>query len=252
MGALWEVAEGGAGWKDADEPGGWVEVVRTFRDGHEESWWALEVEAGPYGPRRAQRALVVSTDPGELPELGTWYLVSNLPHPGSEDRALEEGALLLPAADVAQVVRLYGLRMWVEQSYKQVKHALGWSQYQARSDLAIRRHWQLVFCAFSFWWWASSSSSSSDFLEAEASPAGVAVVAPKKDETNTTTTTTTTTTETEERGEKGGQEAAAEAADVVAEGVEEGEGVAGAVGNAVALLESVLGSSPAKGVRRVA
>ena len=44
--------------------------------------------------------------------------------------------------------------MWVEQSYKQVKHALGWSQYQVRSDLAIRRHWQLVCCAFSFCWWA--------------------------------------------------------------------------------------------------
>ena len=52
------------------------------------------------------------------------------------------------------MVRLYGLRMWVEQSYKQVKHALGWSQYQVRSDLAMRRHWQLVCCAFSFCWWA--------------------------------------------------------------------------------------------------
>ena len=42
----------------------------------------------------------------------------------------------------------------MEQSYKQVKHALGWSEYQVRSDLAIRRHWQLVCCAFSFCWWA--------------------------------------------------------------------------------------------------
>ena len=60
----------------------------------------------------------------------------------------------LEAADLAEVVRLYGLRMWVEQSYKQVKHVLGWSDYQVRSDLAIRRHWQLVCCAFSFCWWA--------------------------------------------------------------------------------------------------
>ena len=54
----------------------------------------------------------------------------------------------LAPASVAEMVRLYGLRMWVEQSYKQVKHALGWSDYQVRSDTAIRRHWQLVFCAF--------------------------------------------------------------------------------------------------------
>jgi hypothetical protein len=39
--------------------------------------------------------------------------------------------------------------MWVEQSYKHVKHELGWSQYQERLDRAMRRHWQLVCCAFS-------------------------------------------------------------------------------------------------------
>ena len=48
------------------------------------------------------------------------------------------------------MVRLYGLRMWVEQSYKQTKHSLGWSQYQVRSDEAILRHWALVRRAFAF------------------------------------------------------------------------------------------------------
>jgi hypothetical protein len=107
------------------------------------------VQAGPYGPERAQRAIVATTDPATLPELTTWYLVTNLPAPGSM-RAAEKGAL--PAADVAEVVSLYGLRNWVEQSYQQTRGALGWSQYQVRSDLAIRRHWQLVCCAFSFCW----------------------------------------------------------------------------------------------------
>jgi hypothetical protein len=46
------------------------------------------------------------------------------------------------------------MRMWVEQSYKQVKGELGFSDFQVRSDSAIRRHWQLIFCAFSFCWWA--------------------------------------------------------------------------------------------------
>jgi hypothetical protein len=234
IGALWQVAQR-ASWKSAQEPGEWVEVVRTFRDGHKESWWALEVEAGPYGPEQAQRALVVSTDPEELPDLSTWYLVSNLPRPGSDLALTEEGALL-PEADLAEVVRLYGLRMWVEQSYKQVKHALGWSDYQVRSDLAIRRHWQLVCCAFSFCWWASS-----EFLEVDAPPPEE--VATKKDEADTTTT------ETVERGKKGGR---GEAADVVAESIEEGEGLVGALHNGVALLEGVLGPAPAERVRRVA
>lgn len=50
------------------------------------------------------------------------------------------------------MVRLYGLRNWVEQSYKQVKHELGWADFMVRSDRAIRRHWHLVCCAFSFCW----------------------------------------------------------------------------------------------------
>ena len=33
------------------------------------------------------------------------------------------------------------------------KQHLGWAEYQVRSDLAMRRHWQLVCCAFSFCWW---------------------------------------------------------------------------------------------------
>jgi len=43
-------------------------------------------------------------------------------------------------ADLTEVVRLYGLRMWVEQSYKQVKQELGWADFMVRSDRAIRRH----------------------------------------------------------------------------------------------------------------
>ncbi len=57
-----------------------------------------------------------------------------------------------PAAGLAEIVRIYGLRHWVEQSYKQVKDELGWADFQVRSDVAIRRHQALVNCAFSFCW----------------------------------------------------------------------------------------------------
>jgi hypothetical protein len=56
--------------------------------------------------------------------------------------------------DLADIVRRYGLRNWVEQGYKQVKGELGWADFQVRSDRAIRRHWALVCCAFSFCWQA--------------------------------------------------------------------------------------------------
>ena len=61
--------------------------------------------------------------------------------------------------------------MWVEQSYKQVKHVLGWSDYQIRSDIAKRRHWQLVCCAFSFCWWAYGHLPTEEPTETEDTPA---------------------------------------------------------------------------------
>ena len=147
-----------AGWESAECPGRWVKVVRTFRDGSSQDWWALEVITGPYGPSRAERVIISTTDPITLPKASTFYLVTHLAVPDSQ-RAAESP---LEAADLAEVVRLYGRRMWVEQSYKQVKYALGWSQYQVRSDRAIRRHWQLVCCAFSFCWYHDAHPSEAE------------------------------------------------------------------------------------------
>jgi hypothetical protein len=212
IGALWEAALA-AGWKNAEDAGQWTEVVRTFRDGHQESWWTLEVEARPYSAAKAHRALVATTDPERLPRLGTWYLTTNLPAPS--DRCEQEAKSDLAPASVAEVVRLFGFRMWVEQSYKQVKHALGWSAYQVRSDLAIRRHWQLVCCAFSLCWWAYGRLPTEGMAETDDDPPP----------------------DSEERGKK-------ETQGVVAGDLEGGEGVAGAVDHALAILEGVYRSAP--------
>src|SRR5260370_16251802 len=47
---------------------------------------------------------------------------------------------------------------------------LRWSQYQVRSDRAIRRHWQLVCCAFSFCWYHASHPCSSTTEDAREAP----------------------------------------------------------------------------------
>jgi hypothetical protein len=155
IGSLQEAACA-AGWKSPERPGKWVKVTRTFRDGESQDWWALEVITGPYGPDKQERVVIATTDPATLPDLTTFYLVTNLPAPGSQRAADSK----LAVASLEEVGRLYGLGMWVEQSYKHVKHALGWSQYQVRSDKAIRRHWQLVCCAFSFCWYQVSHPAS--------------------------------------------------------------------------------------------
>src|SRR6266540_3747318 len=138
-------------WSGPEQPGDWAPVTRRFRDGHTETWWAADASlpAAGWGPDRRIRLVVATTDPATLPKLTTWYLVTNLRRPGRQ-RASASAAF--PAADLAEVVRLYSLRNWVEQGYKQVKHELGWADFQVRSDRAIRRHWTLVACAFSFCW----------------------------------------------------------------------------------------------------
>jgi hypothetical protein len=111
-----------------------------------------------YGPDRLVRLVVATTDPATLPAINTRYLTTNLPRPGSP-RAIASSQR---PADLAEVVRLYALRNWVEQGYKQVKHELGWADFMVRSDRAIRRHWQLVCCAFSFCWqsWFTEEAAS--------------------------------------------------------------------------------------------
>ena len=123
-------------------------VTRTFRDGHTETWWAADATLGWWGPDGARRLVVATADPGTLPGKATWYLVTNLPRPGGPREADSPH----PAAGLAEIVRIYGIRHWIEQSYKQVKDELGWADFQVRSDIAIRRHQVLVNCAFSFCW----------------------------------------------------------------------------------------------------
>jgi SRSO17 transposase len=138
-------AAGELNWHGPRQPGQWQRVTRRFRDGHAETWWAADAELGGWGPDRRLRLVVATTDPGRLPGHSTWYLLTNLPRPAGR-RAQQ--------ANLAEVVGLYGLRNWVEQGYKQVKGELGWADFQVRSDRAIRRHWTLVCCAFSFCWQA--------------------------------------------------------------------------------------------------
>lgn len=226
IGSLAEIAEA-AGWQGTERPGAWQALTRRFRDGHNETWWALEGIAGPYGPEKLQRAVMVTTDPLQLPALTTWYLVTNLPAVGSERAAMSS----LEPASLGEIVRLYGLRMWVEQSYKQVKHALGWAEYQVRSDLAIRRHWALVWCAFSFCWWhlghgALAVPACQHDVQAPASEVSQPEVGA-------------------EREKKSGRSRPAAARRVLAGSVEDGTSMVGAVPHAPALLASMVAVAPA-------
>ena len=77
----------------------WQRVKRRFHDGHHETWWVAELAFLHFGPRKAVRALCVTTDRRRLPSQTTWYLSSNL-----KGSPLEE------------IIQLYAWRNWTEQA----------------------------------------------------------------------------------------------------------------------------------------
>ena len=135
-------------WHGPDDPGDWQAVTRAFRDGRTETWFAADASLGWWGRTAPGAWWWPPPTRAPCPRKATWYLVTNLPRPGGPREADSPH----PAADLAEVVRIYGIRHWTEQGYKQVKDELGWADFQVRSDVAIRRHQVLVTCAFSFCW----------------------------------------------------------------------------------------------------
>ncbi len=201
------------GFKRPGRPGPWQRVVHRFRDGHTETWWAADARLGSWGPEGPHRLVVATTDPERLPKLSTWYLLTNLARPAGR-RAQQ--------TQLSEIVRLYGLRNWVEQGYKQAKGELGWADFQVRSDRAIRRHWTLVACAFSFCWRAWFAEQAVAALQPDAQPAPAGA-----------------------RGEKAGRHGRQARHRRVAAGAAPGAGLADPAGRAGALLAGVVDQAPA-------
>ncbi|MEH6379056.1 hypothetical protein V7793_32665 [Streptomyces sp. KLMMK] len=121
-------------WESPDHPGDWSPIERTFRDGHTATWWAAEARLGWWSPDGNVRLVVATADPATLPEKATWCPATDLPRPGSPRFADSPYA----PVRLAEIVRIYGLRHWIKQSYRQVKDELGWADFQVRTDTAIR------------------------------------------------------------------------------------------------------------------
>jgi hypothetical protein len=107
----------------------------------------------------------------------------------------------------------------VEQSYRQIKGELGFSDFQVRRDHAIRRHWELVLCAFCFCWWAYTREHEAVLLDPASDVHSIAEEAGGK-----------------RKASRGGRTSFS----VVAGSSAAGARMAGAVGNALALLEGVV------------
>lgn len=83
----------------------WKAFNRVFSNGKSEVRYIQEII---FGNRRDWRYWTITTDPKQLPDNSTWYVMSHLP------QSLDK-----------EIGNLYGLRTWIEYGFKQCKNQLG-------------------------------------------------------------------------------------------------------------------------------
>ncbi|MGB3204426.1 MAG: IS701 family transposase [Crinalium sp.] len=106
----------------------WCKFIRTFSNQKSETRYIREII---YGKRRDITYWELTTDPETIPENSTSFVMTNL-----------QGNLKKTLGD------LYGLRTWVEYSFRQCKQELGWTDYRFTNFQHIEKWWELIFCVY--------------------------------------------------------------------------------------------------------
>ena len=96
--------------------------------------WAAELRVHRDGMKGKQRLVIVVEDPNAPTEGDPWFLLTNAAR---------------HTLDLAEVVRLYQLRNWIEEGYKEHKQELGANQCVCVGEKTQLRHWLLAFAAHS-------------------------------------------------------------------------------------------------------
>lgn len=76
--------------------------------------------------------------------LGSYRIVID---PKTEEHVVTNNTELPPE----KVAAYYGLRWKIDEFYREAKDNIAFGQFQIRKDSSIKRHWFLVFLAYTFW-----------------------------------------------------------------------------------------------------
>jgi len=107
----------------------WCKFTRTFSNQKSETRYIREIV---YGKRREITYWELTTDPETIPENSTSFVMTNLQ--GNIKRSLGD---------------FYGLRTWVEYSFRQCKQELGWTDYRLTDFQHIEKWWEIIFSVYS-------------------------------------------------------------------------------------------------------
>ncbi len=103
------------------------------------------------------KSVWVATREIELPKLAGKKVIAIVMNAATFGEATEIDYLItnvdLSIATEEWVVKTYSQRNWIEVFYREAKGWLGLKEYQVRDKRSLKRHFILVFCAYSFILW---------------------------------------------------------------------------------------------------
>ena len=109
----------------------WCKFERTFSDHTAQTRYIREII---FGQRSTRTYWEITTDPETMPENSTSFVMTNLPGKVHQIKKI--------------LGNLYGLRTWIEYSFRQCKQELGWTDYRFTKFEPIEKWWEVILSAY--------------------------------------------------------------------------------------------------------
>ena len=109
----------------------WCKFQRTFSNQKSETRYIREII---FGQRKEKTYWETTTDPKTMPDNSTSFIMTNI----QDKRSSLKKTL----------GNLYGLRTWVEYSFRQCKQELGWTNYRFTNFKQIEKWWEIIMSAY--------------------------------------------------------------------------------------------------------
>lgn len=109
----------------------WCKFERIFSNQKSETRYIREII---FGKRRERTYWEITTEPETMPENSTSFIMTNIQDKRSNMKRI--------------LGNLYGLRTWVEYSFRQCKQELGWTDYRFTNFQEINKWWEIIMSAY--------------------------------------------------------------------------------------------------------
>jgi SRSO17 transposase len=109
----------------------WCKFERIFSNQKSETRYIREII---FGKRNYRTYWEITTDPETMPENSTSFIMTNIQETNSKLKKI--------------LGNFYGLRTWVEYSFRQCKQELGWTDYRLTKFQEINKWWEIIMSAY--------------------------------------------------------------------------------------------------------